>query len=77
MEALGRLTVGPWLGDKWVICRLFQKRQYHKARTEIIITLIPHNVCLDGTSPRRSNKFKHSKCSRRSCKFRDSADVLS
>ena len=42
----------PWLGDRWVIGRLFQKRQYDKSRTEIIIALIPHVVCNNGASPR-------------------------
>jgi hypothetical protein len=42
----------PWLGDRWVIGRLFQKRQFDKSRTEIIIALIPHIVCNNGASPR-------------------------
>jgi hypothetical protein len=42
----------PWLGDKWVVGRLFQKRQFDKSRTEIIIALIPHIVCLNGATQR-------------------------
>jgi type II secretory pathway component GspD/PulD (secretin) len=31
----------PWLGDVWVIGRLFQRRELQKSRSEVIITLLP------------------------------------
>ena len=37
----------PWLGDIYVIGKLFQKREIQKSRSEIIVTLVPRIIPFD------------------------------
>lgn len=50
-EDIDRQSKVPWLGDLWLIGRLFQNRRVERQRTEVIVAMLPRVVgCHDGIS---------------------------